>query len=223
MALSPQARWFGGAVTIVSAAMAEVPEHLLQRSRERRAALGLATGDEGAPAESAPAADAGAPTPAAASAPAPSAAPAAPAAPVPPPPPPPPRPRPGPGRVPAWVVPALAALPLWGFLYLGIFGERGAEGEATVSGAQVYSSNCAVCHGAGGEGSGSFPALVDGAAVQTFPDEADHIDWVKTGSQPFAGRPYGATGKEATGAMPGFEGSLSEEEIQAVVTYERGL
>jgi len=57
--------------------------------------------------------------------------------------------------------------------------------------------------------------------VETFPDEAAHIDWVKTGSQPFAGKPYGATGKIATGGMPGFEGSLSEEEIQAVVAYER--
>jgi len=116
-------------------------------------------------------------------------------------------------------VPALAALPLWGFLYLGIFGERGAEVHA-VSGSQVYASNCASCHGATG-GGGVGPALADGASVQTFPDEAAHIDWVKTGSQPVAGKPYGATGKIATGGMPGFEGSLSEEEIQAVVQYER--
>ena len=121
--------------------------------------------------------------------------------------------------MPTWIVPALAALPLWGFLYLGIFGERGEEVH-TVSGAQVYSSNCASCHGATG-GGGVGPALADGASVQTFPDEAAHIDWVKVGSQPVAGQPYGATGKIATGGMPGFEGVLSEEEIQAVVTYER--
>ena len=195
--------------------MAEVPEHLLQRSRERRAAL--EGGPPPEPAAAAPvAASAAAPPSETGGVPAPA---VAPAAPVPAAPPPPPRPRPGPSRVPVWVVPALAALPLWGFLYLGIFGERGAEAH-TVSGAQVYSSNCASCHGAGGEG-GVGPALEDGASVQTFPDEAAHLDWVKTGSQPFAGEPYGATGKIATGGMPGFEGSLSEEEIQAVVTYER--
>lgn len=196
--------------------MAEVPEHLLQRSRERRAAL--EGGPPPEPSAAAPVAPSAAASPAETGAvPAASVAPAAPVAPTPPPP---PRPRPGPQRVPAWVVPALAALPLWGFLYLGIFGERGVEGEAAVSGAQVYSSNCASCHGASGQG-GVGPPLADGASVQTFPDEAAQIDWVKTGSQPFAGEPYGATGKIATGGMPGFEGSLSEEEIQAVVTYER--
>lgn len=116
-------------------------------------------------------------------------------------------------------MPALAALPLWGFLYLGIFGERGAEVHA-VSGSQVYASNCASCHGASG-GGGVGPALADGATVETFPDEAAHIEWVTNGSQSFAGKPYGATGKIATGGMPGFGGSLSAEEIEAVVTYER--
>ena len=194
--------------------MAEVPEHLLQRSRERRAAL------EGGPApepSAAPVAASGAPPPTQTGG-VPAAA-MAPAAPVVAAPPPPPRARPSANRVPTWVVPALAALPLWGFLYLGIFGERGAEVHA-VSGSQVYASNCASCHGATG-GGGVGPALADGASVQTFPDEAAHIDWVKTGSQPVAGKPYGATGKIATGGMPGFEGSLSEEEIQAVVQYER--
>lgn len=196
--------------------MAEVPEHLLQRSRERRAALEGGPAPE--PASAAPvAASAAAPAAETGGVPAPA---VPPAAPVPAAPPPPPRPRPGPHRVPAWVVPALAFLPLWGFLYLGIFGERGAEGEATVSGAQVYSSNCASCHGATGAG-GSGPPLEDGAAVQTFPDEAAHLEWVTNGSQSFAGEPYGATGKIATGGMPGFGETLTEEEIQAVVTYER--
>ena len=193
--------------------MAEVPEHLLQRSRERRAAL------EGGPAPepSAPVAASAAAAPTeTGGVPAPAVAPAAPVAPAPPPP---PRPRPSANRVPTWVIPALVALPLWGFLYLGIFGERGAEAHA-VSGAQVYASNCASCHGATG-GGGVGPALSDGASVQTFPDEAAHIEWVTNGSQSVAGKPYGATGKIATGGMPGFGGSLSEEEIHAVVTYER--
>ena len=195
--------------------MAEVPEHLLQRSRERRAQLEGGPAPE--PSASAPvAASAAAPPAESGGIPAPAVAPAAPVVAARPPP---PRPRPGPNRVPAWVVPALAALPLWGFLYLGIFGERGVEAHA-VSGAQVYATNCASCHGATG-GGGVGPPLADGAAVQTFPDEAAHLEWVKVGSQPVAGQPYGATGKIATGGMPGFGEALSEEEIQAVVTYER--
>ncbi len=144
--------------------MAEVPEHLLQRSRERRIALGLATAD-GDTAPAAAPAGGGAVAPASA---APAAAPAiaaAPAAPIEVAPPPPPRPRPPATRVPTWVIPALAALPLWGFLYLGIFGERGAEGEPVVSGAQVYSQNCASCHGASGEGGVGSSVGGEAAAV----------------------------------------------------------
>lgn len=108
--------------------MVEVPEHLLQRSRERRAALGLGGGDAGdAPAPAAsPATQSAAAAPAAAAPSAP-AAPAEPAAPA-------PKigiptvplgqplaPR---TRVPVWAMPALAILPFWAVLYAGAFGER---------------------------------------------------------------------------------------------------
>ena len=100
--------------------MAEVPEYLLQRSRERRAALGLAPSGGGeAPAPAAPAegGEAGAPaaaTPATteAAAPATTAPAAAPAVPEPEPEPvyfEPPAARSG---IPAWVVPVLALLPI---------------------------------------------------------------------------------------------------------------
>jgi mono/diheme cytochrome c family protein len=205
----------------------EVPEHLLQRSRERRAALGLGGGDEGgAPAAAAPAGQ-GASEAEASSAPVPAAAAAAPVAfEEPPPPPPPPyvaeiaR-----TRVPLWVMPVLIALPFWGILYFGAFGTRHTEAAAPPDGAAIYTSNCASCHGPAGQG-GVGPALENGESALTFPEEADHISWVQTGSGPFAGQTYGDPDREggpraSKGLMPGFAGTLSDAEIQAVVTYER--
>lgn len=210
--------------------MTEVPEHLLRRSQERRAALGLDGGDAGGgPSESAaaPAADAAPAAAAATPAEVPAAAVAAPA----------PvvedvevyvTPEPA-RRIPRWVYPVLAVLPLWAFLYFGAFGTR-ASGpvDPLVLGAEVFqTAGCAGCHGANGQGQGDFPALNNGDTVKTFPNEADHISWVKTGSGPFKGKPYGDPNREGgqriakLGAMPGFAGSLSDEQIQAVVTYER--
>jgi mono/diheme cytochrome c family protein len=206
----------------------EVPEHLLQRSRERRAALGLGGGEGDAGATAAPsAADTGGDAPAAGSAPVPAAA-AAPVIIEEPPPPPPPayvaeieR-----TRVPLWVMPVLVLLPFWGILYFGAFGSHKTEAAAAPDGRTVYNSaGCSGCHGAAGEG-GVGPALHGGDAKLTFPNEADHISWVKTGSAPFAGKPYGDPNRDggqrvAKGLMPAFQGTLSDAEIQAVVTYER--
>jgi mono/diheme cytochrome c family protein len=214
-------------VRIQSGSVTEVPEHLLARSRERRAALGLGGDDEGgAPAAAAPAEGGAAPAEAS-SAPVPAAAAAAPVIIEEPPPPPPPayvaeieR-----TRVPMWVMPVLLALPFWGLLYFGAFGDRHTEAVAAPDGAALYRTNCSSCHGAAGEG-GVGPALENGDAAITFPDEADHISWVQTGSGPFAGKVYGDPDREggprtSKGLMPGFAGTLSDAEIQAVVTYER--
>lgn len=211
--------------------MTEVPEHLLRRSQERRAALG---GGEAAPAgesSSAPATTGASPAPAAA------AAPAKAPAPVPIPALPPVDPevikkmeavkR---TKVPAFMLPVLIALPFYGFLYAGAFGERHAEVELTPEelGAEVYvSAGCSGCHGAAGEG-GVGPALAGEEAEQTFPDEADHIAWIKSGSIGTANNPvpYGNPDREggqrlSKGGMPAFGGQLSDEEIEAVVLYER--
>lgn len=210
--------------------MTEVPEHLLARSRERRAALGLAGGSSEPSGEgtAAPAATPATAAPAGAS-PAPVAAPAPavveekPAPPV-------PsylRPEAARRRIPVWVLPVLAVLPFWGVLYVGAFGDR-TEKEALTGaalGAQVYrAQGCSACHGSGGEG-GVGPALAGGEAALTFPEEADHASWIRTGSGAFRGQPYGAPDRPggqrtATGGMPGFA-SLSDEEVEAVVLYER--
>lgn len=210
--------------------MTEVPEHLLARSRERRKALGLAGGSDAGPSE-----EATAPSPPASSAPAPVAAAGAPApaaapAPVPVEEKPVPtylRPEAKKGRMPVWVMPVLAVLPFWGILYVGAFGDRSHEEALTGAalGEQVYrAQGCGACHGASGEG-GVGPALAGGEAVKTFPEEADHAEWIRTGSAPFRGQEYGDPERDggprvATGGMPGFP-SLSDAEIEAVVLYER--
>jgi mono/diheme cytochrome c family protein len=204
--------------------VAEVPEHLLARSAARRAAL---TGGEAPAATPATTGDS---APAATSA-APAAAPAkvTPTAPafiepvskaaqekfqaV--------KRR----RVPAWAMGVLALLPLWGVLYIGAFGTRAVENE-TPDGSTIFSNNCAACHGASGQG-GVGPKLAGGEAKLTFPDEADHLDWIRTGSAPHKGQPYGDPNRPGgqhiatSGGMPPFQGKLSDEEIQAVADDER--
>lgn len=199
--------------------MTEVPEHLLRRSRERRAALGGGgdTGDGGG-SESTAVETTGGAAPAAASA-APAPARPAPTEPewVTAPPPPPKRV----ARIPVWAMPALIFLPLWAVVFGGAFGER-ASGEATgweAVGGRVYlTAGCSGCHGPSG-GGGVGPALKQ--SVLTFPDLAGHVSWIETGSAPFAGQAYGAGSRVATGGMPGFADSLSPEEILAVACYER--
>jgi mono/diheme cytochrome c family protein len=131
-------------------------------------------------------------------------------------------------RVPMWVMPVLVLLPFWGFLYLGAFGDRHTEEvlDPLVLGEQVYrAQGCSSCHGAAGEG-GVGPPLANGDSVLTFPEEADQVAWIRSGSGPFKGQPYGDPNRPggqrgpAQGIMPGYP-NLSDEEVQAVVAYER--
>jgi mono/diheme cytochrome c family protein len=208
--------------------MAEVPEYLLERSRERRAALGLGGGGSAAPAAEAGSGEADASPATAAPADAPAAAAPAPAAPkaptealptyvapV--------GPRSG---IPVWMMPVILILPLWAIVYLGAFGEStSAAGPA--SGEEIFQrAGCVNCHGAQGQG-GVGPPLAAGEAVKTFPNEADHVTFVAEGSSKIKGQPYGDPAREggqhtaASGGMPSFAGQLTEEELTAVVLYER--
>jgi mono/diheme cytochrome c family protein len=205
--------------------MTEIPEHLLRRSRERREALGLASG-EGAASESAPAVSA---TPAVATdeeAATPAVAepvitePAEPVYVA---------PKLGRNKIPIWVMPVLIGLPLWAFLYPGSFSnhQKKVVEDPLVLGATVYQqAGCSGCHGKNGEG-GVGPNLQHGGAALTFPNEADQISWVKTGSGPFTGQKYGDPNRPggqhgpAKGVMPSFGGTLSQAQIEAVVKYER--
>ena len=92
-------------------------------------------------------------------------------------------------------------------------------------GQQVYSGGaaCAGCHGAGG-GGGVGPAFTGGALYTTFPTCADHTKWIQLGSanwQSEVGPTYGAEETVSIGGMPGFQGKLTEDELYAVVVFER--
>lgn len=202
--------------------LVEVPDHLLQRSRDRRAALGLGGGDDGAPTgggETAvePAAEAASPATAAAA--------ATPAVEIEKPPPPPPPPyveafnarR----RIPYWAMPVVFLLPIWVVFYAGTLSEAN-TGELTQleEGGEIFGQFCASCHGAGG-GGGVGPALAGGAVLQTFPTIEPHLAWVFGGSESAEGGIYGATAKSSKGGMPSFGKSLTAEQLLAVVRYER--
>jgi mono/diheme cytochrome c family protein len=206
--------------------LTEIPEHLLKRSRERRAALGLG-GD--APADAPAAAPGDAPVPATVAAtPAPAASAAVEEAKAPPAPPP-----PEPAyiqaakrrkKIPYWAVPVLAALPLWGYVYVRTLEPPPAgANDPHVLGATTYVANCASCHGATGAGV-SAPALANGAVLKTWPDWRDHAAWVRLGSAEWPAATYGAQKKKVGGAgqMPSWT-ALTDQQIAQVVLHEREL
>jgi mono/diheme cytochrome c family protein len=83
----------------------------------------------------------------------------------------------------------------------------GADGEPDPElavGREVSSRRCANCHGAAG-GGGTGPKLSDGEVIAAYPDPADQRRLIAEGRN----------------AMPSFSGSLSGEELDAVVRYTR--
>jgi mono/diheme cytochrome c family protein len=205
----------------------EIPEHLLNRSKARRAAAsGESTGDA-SPAVAASA------TPAAAApakknvAPAPKAV------------------IPDPvyvaaaknrRKIPFWAMSALALMPLWAFIYLWAISpsEKVVEGPTAI-GTAVYSS-CAGCHGANGAG-GAGQVLYQGYALKTFPHIEDMLNFVYSGSQKFVAAglaTYGDPNREGGAHKPlGYNGNpmpqqgekagggLNEAQILAAVCHIR--
>lgn len=72
------------------------------------------------------------------------------------------------------------------------------------AGQDVYAARCSMCHGSDGRG-GVGPALGNGVVVTRIPDVAEHRRVVVEGRN----------------GMPSFATVLSDEEIDAVVRYER--
>jgi hypothetical protein len=214
----------------------EIPEHLLKRSRDRRAALGLGGGDEAAaadePAAAAPAtttpAEPAAATPAG---PAPRKAAAAPA------PPPPPKPDPpyvaaakNRPKIPFWAMAALSLMPVWLFMYVRSVTESPEVAEGPIGvGAEVYGA-CSSCHGGSGEGGTGYP-FAGGEVLATFPHIEDQLRFVYFGTADYNvagieiyGNPEREGGPHLTGAqgvMPKQGGDLTDAEILAVVCHER--
>ena len=127
-------------------------------------------------------------------------------------------------RMPYWAASVLAALPLWGYMYIRTLEPPPAgEDDPLVLGAEVYSGNCASCHGGSGAGV-SGPGFVDGAIMETWPDWRDHAAWVRLGSNDWPAATYGATEKPVggVGIMPGWP-TLTDQQIAEVVLHEREL
>ncbi len=212
--------------------MTEIPDHLLDRTRSRRQALGLAvTGDGGGGAATGPGVPA--PTAAAGGAVSPANLPKGPVAPS------------GPSkaavpavkapapfleaarrrqRIPIWAMPVVAMLPLWALLYAGTLEPPKSTHLSLVqAGAVVYSgaAACSACHGAGGAG-GVGPQLSAGKVIGTFPDPVDQVRWVILGSAGGADL-YTAAGKHSKGGMPAFGKTLTLTQIVESVLHERTI
>jgi mono/diheme cytochrome c family protein len=97
-----------------------------------------------------------------------------------------------------------AALAAAAIFVIMLFANQGGGG-ATSKGAQLFAANCASCHGA--DGSGGLGPRLAGRVTKDFPGIDKQIAFVKAGK----------------GAMPSFEGDLSDEEIRLVVEYTRTL
>jgi mono/diheme cytochrome c family protein len=88
--------------------------------------------------------------------------------------------------------------------------------------------SCARCHTKGWSygdpqvtGGGAFGwNLTGGSTVRTFPDQADMIDFVSTGSE--YGKRYGVQ-SQGSGRMPAFGAVLTQEQITAIVEFVRSL
>ena len=214
--------------------MTEIPEHLLKRSRERKAAMSGESGDSASaetPAESSTAVEQ-ASAPAAAPAVAASASvPDIPAEPVP--------EKVAPyveaykerKKMPYWIAPVLLALPVWAMFYVGTL-ERVPQGLTGLlgEGEELYvESQCSGCHGAEG-GGGIGPALEGGEVHITFTSIEDQMAWILRGSTIVGtGNNYASADsvreRPVAGQMPGYgiDGtmSLDVEQLLAVTLFER--
>ena len=113
------------------------------------------------------------------------------------------------------------------------------EVTALSDGAILFRLNCARCHTKGWsyynptdldlpplppQGSGAYgPNLTDGATLLQFPGEAgvdQQFDWVALGVP--ANNQYGVRGI-SSGRMPHFSQQLTDDQISAIVEYERSL
>jgi mono/diheme cytochrome c family protein len=207
--------------------LTEVPEHLLARSRARRAALSGEAVD--APAPAAEASSAPVPT-SQETAPAATTAAAAPAAVTP------AAVEPTPPwveaasrrrKIPFWAVPVLALLPFWAVLYALTLDPPTPKDSPIALGDEVYANKgCSGCHGAGGGGNGNIPALIgDTAVTKVWPTPAKQVAWIALGSEGWkkAGETTMENGLAVKGGMPSFKAALDPEEIMAVTLHERLL
>ena len=128
-------------------------------------------------------------------------------------------------KIPVWMAPVALFLPIWAFMIWGTLEKPSYDDAGPIAaGGEVY-AQCAACHGAGGGGGVGYQ-LNEGEVLKTFPDVESHVAWVVNGSSA-AGTPYGDPNREGgqrisqnQGIMPNFA-ALESIEILEVVLYER--
>lgn len=90
------------------------------------------------------------------------------------------------------------------------------EASQAIDGATIFNVNCSACHQANGQGiPGAFPPLANSEWV--LADPAVSVAIVHDGLQ----GPINVNGNSFEGIMPAFSGTLTDEEIAAVLTYIR--
>lgn len=207
--------------------MTEVPEHLLKRSLDRRAALGLGGdgGGDAAPATS-DAAETSASTDVATAKPAAAAAVVEAA---------PPEPEFIPPyvaaslerkRIPVWAMPVLLFLPVWAVIYAQSLSAAPSKELTQLAAGEAVYAPCSSCHGGAG-GGGTGRKLSEGEVLKTFPNIAGQLQYVRLGDAGITG-PYGNPEREGGAhvgpfngaAMPAFP-DLSDKELLEVVRHER--
>ena len=98
----------------------------------------------------------------------------------------------------------------------------------STDGAKLFEAFCARCHTQGAsygepsvQGGGAYgPDLTGGATLRQFPTVAQQITWVT--ETVVIGKQYGQRGI-SSGRMPHFGDLLTEDQIRAIVDYERSL
>lgn len=217
--------------------MTEIPEHLLKRSRDRRA--GGSSGDAPAPASSTSASSESS-VPATTSG---SSATPAPRVEAPVPATPPAKPDPAyvaaaksRAKIPSWAMLTLSLLPVFLFMYVRGLQPQEAEASGPIAlGIENYGA-CASCHGGDG-GGGAGRVFSGGEALKTFPHIEDMLLWTYAGTEAWeaagvatygdpnreggahAPRSYNGSPMPAQGATYG--GALTEYEILGVVCHIR--
>ena len=128
-------------------------------------------------------------------------------------------------KLPVWMAPVALFIPIWAFMIWGTLEEPTYDDEGVIAAGGAVYAQCSACHGAGGGGGVGYQ-LNEGEVVKTFPDVESHIAWVVNGSSQ-AGTPYGDPDREDgqrisqnQGVMHNFA-ALEPIEILEVVLYER--
>jgi len=139
-------------------------------------------------------------------------------------------------RIPYWAMATLSLMPIFLFMYVRGLQPQKAEASGPIAvGIEQYGA-CASCHGADG-GGGAGRVLSNGESQKTFPHIEDMLNWVYAGTEAYeaAGvesygdpnreggahypRSYNGGAMPAQGSMAG--GALTEYEILGLVCHIR--